>query len=79
MKRFLEPITGIILGFLSWEAWTDILLSLFVAFMGGAMAYLGKWLATMVLRSVTKRKNVFISKIREAMNTRNSPDDDLIF
>jgi len=72
MKRFLEPITGIVLSFLSWAAWTDIFVSLFVAFMGGALAYLGKWLCARIVASFGNKKNVLISKVREAINAKNS-------
>jgi hypothetical protein len=76
MKRFLEPVTGVLLSIVTWEAWTDLFVSLFIAFMGGILAYLGKWLATRAVRHMTRRKNVFISRIREAVNSHNSPEED---
>lgn len=57
MKRLFEPITGTILSAISWAAWTDLLTSLFVAFLGGALAYLGKWIAAKLVQKFSNRKN----------------------
>jgi uncharacterized membrane protein (DUF441 family) len=76
MKKLLEPITGIILSFLSWEAWTDLVISLLVAFLGGALAYLGKWLCAQGIQHFSRKKNVFKSKTREAINAYESQDYD---
>lgn len=57
MKRLFEPITGTILSAISWAAWTDLFLSLVVAFLGGALAYLGKWIAAKIVQHFAKKKN----------------------
>lgn len=75
MKRFFEPVTGIILSFLSWAAWTDFLVSLFVAFLGGALAYLGKWVCARIVREFERKRNVFVSKTRDEQNSHNSPEN----
>lgn len=77
MKRLLEPTTGIVLSFLSWAAWTDLLVSLFVAFLGGALAYLGKWLTALILEQISEKKNVFKSKALEAELRNRSPKDEI--
>lgn len=69
MKRLLEPITGIVLSYAAWEAWTDLLVSLIVAFLGGALAYLGKWLAALILQQFAKNKNKSMS---------NGPEDPIL-
>jgi len=74
MKRLFEPITGTILSAISWAAWTDLLVSLLVAFVGGALAYLGKWLAAKIVQHFAHKKNVFVSKTREEINSHNSPE-----
>lgn len=74
MKRLFEPITGTILSAISWAAWTDLLLSLFVAFLGGALAYVGKWIAAKIVQHFAHKKSVFVSKTREAINGHNSPE-----
>lgn len=76
MKRFFEPVIGSIISFLSYAAWTDFLVSLFVAFVGGGLAYLGKWVAAKIIRCYTEKRNVFQSKTRQAVGRYNSPDDD---
>lgn len=75
MKRFFEPITGIVLSYISWAAWTDFLVSLFVAFIGGALAYLGKWVCSRLLRELDHKKDVFTSKTRDEENSHNSPEE----
>jgi uncharacterized integral membrane protein len=60
MKRLLEPVAGIILSYASWQAWTDLIVSLLVAFLGGALAYAGKCIAARIMRSFNpknKRNN----------------------
>lgn len=56
MKRLFEPIVGVIVSFLSWAAWTELLVSLVVAFLGGGMAYLGKWLFSKIVRYLGDKK-----------------------
>lgn len=56
MKRLFEPIIGAIVSFLSWAAWTDLLVSLIVAFLGGALAYLGKWMSAKIVRYLDDKK-----------------------
>lgn len=72
MKKLFEPITGVILSYLSWAAWTDLLVSLFVAFLGGALAYLGKWLCARFVREIERKKNPFISKTRDEENSNRN-------
>jgi hypothetical protein len=74
MKRLFEPITGTILSAISWAAWTDLLVSLLVAFLGGALAYLGKWICAKAVQHITHKKNVFVSKTRDEINSHNSPN-----
>ena len=56
MKRFYEPVAGAIVSFLSWAAWTDLMVSLIVAFLGGALAYLGKWICARIVRYFGDRR-----------------------
>jgi H+/Cl- antiporter ClcA len=79
MKRLFEPVAGAIMGWLSWAAFTDFVLSILIAFITGAFAYLGKWACAKCVQFFSKRKNVFVSKTREAINSHNSPDDTVIF
>lgn len=58
MKKFFEPITGILLSFISWSAFSDFLFSLFVAFLGGALAYLGKWACQRLIARFSKKNTV---------------------
>lgn len=76
MKRLFEPITGTILSAISWAAWTDLAVSLFVAFLGGALAYLGKWIAAKIVQHFAHKQNVFTSKTRDEINSHNSPEID---
>lgn len=68
MKRLFEPVIGFVLGMASWEAWREILISIIVAFIGGAAAYLGKWACAKCVQFFSKRKNVYTSPTREAIN-----------
>jgi len=68
MKRFFEPIAGAITGWVSWAAFTDLFVSLIIAFATGAFAYLGKWVAAKAVLHFSKKKNVFVSQTREAIN-----------
>lgn len=68
MKRLFEPIAGAITGWLSWAAFTDFMLSLLVAFATGAFAYLGKYACVKCVQFFSKKRNVFVSKVREAQN-----------
>jgi membrane protein DedA with SNARE-associated domain len=68
MKRCFEPIAGFLLSVTTWEVWTNLLVSMLVAFLGGALAYLGKWLCAKVIQHFAHRKNVFVSKTREQEN-----------
>lgn len=79
MKRLFEPIAGAITGWLSWAAFTDLMLSLLIAFATGAFAYLGKWMCAKCVQFFSRRKNVYVSKTREAINSHNSPDEPVIF
>jgi len=68
MKRLFEPIAGAITGLISYSAFTDFVLSLSIAFATGAFAYLGKWVAAKAVQFFSKKKNVYVSKVREAIN-----------
>lgn len=69
MKRLFEPLTGFILSFISWAAISDFLISILVAFIGGAAAYAGKWLCQKCITGL-HRRNVFVSKTRQRINER---------
>lgn len=68
MKRLFEPIAGSITGLITWAAFTDFMLSLLIAFATGAFAYLGKWACAKCVQFFSKKRNVFVSKVREAQN-----------
>lgn len=68
MKRLFEPIAGAVTGWISYAAFTDFLLSILIAFITGAFAYLGKWVAAKGVQFFSKKKNAFVSKAREAIN-----------
>jgi hypothetical protein len=74
MKRLFEPIAGAITGLISWTAFTDVLVSISIAFATGAFAYLGKWVAAKAVQFFSKKKNVFVSKAREAMNEHKTAE-----
>lgn len=78
MKKFFEPILGSIISFLSYAAWTDLLVSLFAAFVGGGLAYLGKWIAAKIIRHFAEKRNVFTSNTRETIGRMNSSDDETV-
>lgn len=63
------------MSFLSWAAFYDFLLSLVVAFLGGALAYLGKIACQRIMSHISHKRNVFVSKTREELNAYNSPDE----
>jgi len=73
MKKLFEPFIGLLISLISWEAWKQFLISMALAFIGGAMAYLGKWIAAKIVQHLAHKKNVFISKTREEINSHNSP------
>ena len=75
MKRLFEPIAGAITGLISYEAFTDFMLSLAIAFATGAFAYLGKWACAKCVQFFSKKKNVFVSKAREAMNEHKTAEN----
>ena len=68
MKRLFEPVAGAIMGWISWAAFTDFLLSILIAFITGAFAYLGKWACAKCVQFFSKKRNVFVSKVREVQN-----------
>lgn len=59
MKRFTEPLIGVITSFLTFEMWTNLLVSLLVAFLGGILGFLGKYVAQ---RWIAKRESRKIKK-----------------
>ena len=75
MKRLFEPVAGAIVGWLSWTAFTDFLLSVLVAFITGAFAYLGKWACAKCVQFFSKKNNVFVSKTREAINEHKTAEN----
>lgn len=68
MKRFFEPVAGAITGWLSWAALSDVMLSLLIAFATGAFAYLGKYACAKCVQFIGRKKNVFVSKVQQAIN-----------
>jgi hypothetical protein len=76
MKRLFEPISGAIISFFSWTLFSDFLMSLILAFLGGMMGYFGKWLCNKAINCCTRRRNVFISKVRDRINRQKSPESE---
>ena len=74
MKRLFEPISGAIISFFSWAMFSDFLMSLILAFLGGILGYFGKWLCSKIIAYITQKKNVFTSKTRDEQNSYNSPE-----
>lgn len=56
MKKFFEPITGIISGGVTFTIMDDILTAIVVAFFTGAAAWLGKELCVHVKMVVIKKR-----------------------
>lgn len=73
-QKFFEPITGAIISFFSYELFSDFFMSLLLAFLGGVLGYFGKWLCQRFIGFCTRKRNVFVSKTREEINTHNSPE-----
>lgn len=57
MKRFTEPIIGFLTAVSTFEAWSNFLLSLILAFLGGALGFLGKYLVQRAISKFNNRKN----------------------
>jgi len=60
MKRFTEPVIGIITSLLTFEVWANLMISLLVAFLGGVLGFLGKHVAQQWIA----RRNARKSKIK---------------
>jgi len=76
MKRLFEPISGAIISFFSWAIFSDFFMSMLLAFLGGMVAYFGKWLCSRIIGFCTRNKNAFTSKTRDEQNSYNSPEID---
>jgi nitrate/nitrite transporter NarK len=42
LDKIREPAFGVILSFTSWEVWQSLFISLFIAFIGGFLAAMGR-------------------------------------
>lgn len=71
MERTRSYVTGMLLSFISWEAWQSIFLSIIVALIGGFAAAVGRQLHQILYeRKVSKRK---IKENEQKDSTNNKP------
>jgi phosphate/sulfate permease len=54
--RIFTPILGFVLGLVSWESFQSIIYSLIIAFVGGVVAWLAKFLCD-TLYKLFKNRN----------------------
>jgi phosphate/sulfate permease len=55
--RIFTPLLGFVLGFVSWESFQSIIYSLIIAFIGGIVAWLAKFLCDTLYKIFKNRKS----------------------
>jgi len=58
MERVKSYVTGMLLSFISWEAWQNIIISIIVALIGGFSAAAGRQLHQKMYEWKTKRGKI---------------------
>ena len=56
MHRFVEPITGCVLAFISLTWWQNFLFAMFTAFMGAIVGYIAKKLCDHFYNKYIKKR-----------------------
>jgi|GEM_PF-4001321 len=57
MKKLIEPLIASFMGVVTWEAFQAFVITLIVAFLSGALGFLGKYLVQRVISIYNNRKN----------------------
>ena len=55
--KILTPLFGFVLGLISWESFQSVLYSLVIAFIGGIVAWLAKFLCDALYRIFKNKKS----------------------
>ena len=55
--KILTPLFGFVLGLISWESFQSVLYSLVIAFIGGIVAWLAKFLCDTLYRMFKNKKS----------------------
>jgi len=57
MKDISEPLFSSVIGLISFGVWTNLAMSLFLAFLSGALGYLGRYCIQQLIKKHKERKD----------------------